>query len=36
MGFSEYFDYRVVNDNLDKAAEEVESLIKGFIEKNLH
>ena len=36
MGFSEYFDYRVVNDNLDKAAEEVESLIKGFIENNLH
>lgn len=36
MGFSEYFDCRVVNDNLDKAAEEVESLIKGFIEKNLH
>ena len=32
MSFSDGFDKRVVNDNLDTASQEVESLIKEFID----
>lgn len=34
IGFSERFDTVVINDNLSKAVEETEALIKNFLNKN--
>ncbi len=31
---SKYYDYKVVNDDLEKALKELEALINGFIKKN--
>lgn len=34
MSYTDRFDYRVVNDNLDVAYQEVKEIIKSFIEKS--